>query len=84
MLSKWISERATIFVLLTGFVHHFDPPTIEKLLRKIHAALAPNGRVVTVEFVPDEDRVTPATAAGFRLDHAGGNAGGRFLSDVRV
>jgi 2-polyprenyl-3-methyl-5-hydroxy-6-metoxy-1,4-benzoquinol methylase len=54
-------------VLLTGFVHHFDPPTIEKLLRKIHAALAPNGRVVTVELVPNEDRVTPATAAGFSL-----------------
>jgi 2-polyprenyl-3-methyl-5-hydroxy-6-metoxy-1,4-benzoquinol methylase len=54
-------------VLLTGFLHHFDPPTIEKLLRKIHAALAPNGQVVTVEFVPNDDRVTPATAAGFSL-----------------
>ena len=53
--------------LLTGFLHHFDPPTIEKLLRKIHAALAPNGQVVTVEFVPNDDRVTPATAAGFSL-----------------
>jgi 2-polyprenyl-3-methyl-5-hydroxy-6-metoxy-1,4-benzoquinol methylase len=54
-------------VLLTGFLHHFDPPMIEKLLRKIHAALAPNGQVVTVEFVPNDDRVTPATAAGFSL-----------------
>jgi 2-polyprenyl-3-methyl-5-hydroxy-6-metoxy-1,4-benzoquinol methylase len=54
-------------VLLTGFLHHFDPPTIEKLLRKIHASLAPNGQVVTVEFVPNDDRVTPATAAGFSL-----------------
>jgi 2-polyprenyl-3-methyl-5-hydroxy-6-metoxy-1,4-benzoquinol methylase len=54
-------------VLLTGFLHHFDPPTIEKLLRKVHAALAPNGRAFTVEFVPNEDRVTPATAAGFSL-----------------
>ena len=54
-------------VLLTGFLHHFDPPTIEKLLRKIHAALARNGQVVTVEFVPNDDRVTPATAAGFSL-----------------
>jgi 2-polyprenyl-3-methyl-5-hydroxy-6-metoxy-1,4-benzoquinol methylase len=54
-------------VLLTGFLHHFDPPTIEKLLRKVHAALAPKGRAFTVEFVPNEDRVTPATAAGFSL-----------------
>jgi len=54
-------------VLLTGFLHHFDPPTIEKLLRKIHAALARSGQVVTVEFVPNDDRVTPATPAGFSL-----------------
>src|SRR5262249_15831566 len=25
-------------VLLTNFLHHFDPPTCEKLLRKVHAA----------------------------------------------
>jgi 2-polyprenyl-3-methyl-5-hydroxy-6-metoxy-1,4-benzoquinol methylase len=54
-------------VLITGFLHHFDPPTIQKLMRKVHAALGPNGRAVTVEFVPNEDRVTPATAAGFSL-----------------
>src|ERR1700722_3276995 len=54
-------------VLLTGFLHHFGPPAIETLLRKIHSALAPNGRVVTVEFVPNEDRVSPAVPAGFSL-----------------
>jgi hypothetical protein len=26
--------------LLTNFLHHFDPPTIERLLRKVHAARA--------------------------------------------
>ena len=54
-------------VLLTGFLHHFGPPAIETLLRKIHAALAPSGRVVTVEFVPNDDRVTPPVPAGFSL-----------------
>ena len=54
-------------VLLTGFLHHFGPQAIETLLRKIHSALAPNGRVVTVEFVPNEDRVSPAVPAGFSL-----------------
>ncbi|HXP69254.1 MAG TPA: class I SAM-dependent methyltransferase [Candidatus Dormibacteraeota bacterium] len=63
-------------VLLTGFLHHFDPPAIEKLLRKVHAALAPNGRAVTVEFVPNEDRVTPATAAGFSLIMLAGTRAG--------
>jgi 2-polyprenyl-3-methyl-5-hydroxy-6-metoxy-1,4-benzoquinol methylase len=63
-------------VLVTGFLHHFDPPTIEKLMRKVHAALAPNGRAVTVEFVPNEDRVTPATAAGFSLIMLAGTRAG--------
>jgi ubiquinone/menaquinone biosynthesis C-methylase UbiE len=54
-------------VLLTNFLHHFDAPTCEKLLKKIHAALAPGGRVATVEFVPNDDRVTPPESAGFAL-----------------
>jgi precorrin-6B methylase 2 len=54
-------------VLLTNFLHHFDPPTCEGLLRRVHAALAPGGRAVTVEFVPDESRVTPPEAAVFSL-----------------
>lgn len=39
-------------VLLTNFLHHFSPPTNETLLRKVHAALKPGGRAVTLEFVP--------------------------------
>lgn len=54
-------------VLLTNFLHHFDPPTCETLLRKVHSALADGGRVVTLEFVPNEDRVTPPDAAGFSM-----------------
>ncbi|HEX8071607.1 MAG TPA: class I SAM-dependent methyltransferase [Pyrinomonadaceae bacterium] len=54
-------------VLLTNFLHHFDAPTNEALLRKVHAALADGGRAVTLEFVPNEDRVTPPPAAAFSL-----------------
>lgn len=54
-------------VLLTNFLHHFDAPTNEKLLRKVHAALADGGRAVTLEFVPNDDRVTPVETAGFSL-----------------
>jgi 2-polyprenyl-3-methyl-5-hydroxy-6-metoxy-1,4-benzoquinol methylase len=54
-------------VLLTGFLHHFDPATIERLLRKVHSSLAPGGRAVTVEFVPNEDRVTPPIVAAFAM-----------------
>jgi len=54
-------------VLLTNFLHHFDAATNEKLLRKVNAALKPGARAVTLEFVPNEDRVTPPVAAKFSL-----------------
>jgi ubiquinone/menaquinone biosynthesis C-methylase UbiE len=54
-------------VLLTNFLHHFDVAACEKLLRKVHAAMAPGGRAVTLEFVPNDDRVSPPEAASFAL-----------------
>lgn len=54
-------------VLLTNFLHHFDTSTCEGLLRKIHAALKPDGRVITLEFIPNEDRVSPPMAAAFSM-----------------
>jgi 2-polyprenyl-3-methyl-5-hydroxy-6-metoxy-1,4-benzoquinol methylase len=54
-------------VLLTNFLHHFDPPTNEKLMRKVHSALADGGRAVTLEFVPNDDRVTPPESATFAM-----------------
>ncbi|HET6973115.1 MAG TPA: class I SAM-dependent methyltransferase [Pyrinomonadaceae bacterium] len=63
-------------VLITNFLHHFDPPTCETLLRKVHAALADGGRAVTLEFVPNDDRVTPPDAAGFSLVMLAGTPAG--------
>jgi ubiquinone/menaquinone biosynthesis C-methylase UbiE len=54
-------------ILVTNFFHHFDPPTCEKLMRKILTALAPGGRCVTLEFMPNEDRVSPPIAGGFAM-----------------
>jgi predicted nicotinamide N-methyase len=54
-------------VLLTNFLHHFDAPTCEKFLRKVHAALGDGGQAVTFEFIPNEDRVSPPVAAKFSL-----------------
>jgi 2-polyprenyl-3-methyl-5-hydroxy-6-metoxy-1,4-benzoquinol methylase len=54
-------------VLLTNFLHHFDMPTCETLLRKVHAALKDGGRAVTLEFVPNPDRVSPPQAAAFSM-----------------
>jgi len=54
-------------VLLTNFLHHFDKPTCVGLLKKVHAALKPGAKAATLEFVPNEDRVTPPMAAGFSM-----------------
>ena len=63
-------------VLLTNFLHHFDKPTNEKLLRKVHSALAEGGCAVTLEFVPNSDRVSPPGIAGFSLTMLVGTPGG--------
>lgn len=54
-------------VLLTNFLHHFDMPTCGRLAAKAHAALAAGGRALTLEFIPDPDRVNPPSTAGFAL-----------------
>jgi O-methyltransferase domain len=59
-------------VLLTNILHHFDTATCEKLLRKVRAALADGGRAVTLELVPNEDRISPPEAAGFSMMMLGG------------
>ncbi len=53
--------------LVTNFLHHFDVPTCETVMRKVHACLKPGGRAAILEFVPNEDRVSPPMAAAFAL-----------------
>ncbi len=54
-------------ILAPNFLHHFNPADCVALLKKIHASLRPGGTVAIVEFVPDEDRMTPPAAAAFSL-----------------
>jgi 2-polyprenyl-3-methyl-5-hydroxy-6-metoxy-1,4-benzoquinol methylase len=54
-------------VLLTNFLHHFDAETCVGLLKKIHASLKPDGCVATLEFAPNEDRVSPPMPATFAM-----------------
>jgi 2-polyprenyl-3-methyl-5-hydroxy-6-metoxy-1,4-benzoquinol methylase len=63
-------------ILLTNFLHHFDKDTCGTLLRKVHAALADGGRAVTLEFIPNDDRVTPPQAASFSMQMLGGTPSG--------
>jgi ubiquinone/menaquinone biosynthesis C-methylase UbiE len=53
------------FVLLTNFLHHFDTATCVTLLKKVYRSLKKGGKAVTLEFVPNDDRVTPPGSAAF-------------------
>jgi ubiquinone/menaquinone biosynthesis C-methylase UbiE len=55
-------------VLVTNFLHHFDEATCIGFLKKVRAAMAPGGRLVTLEFIPNEDRVSPPRTAAFSLN----------------
>ena len=55
-------------VLLTNFLHHFDKPTNAGLLKKVRATLKPGGCAATLEFVPNEDRVSPPIPAAFAMN----------------
>ncbi len=54
-------------VLLTNFLHHFDIPKSETLLKKVYSALGEGGRAVTLEFVPNSDRISPPEPVWFSL-----------------
>ncbi|MDB6040592.1 MAG: crtF [Verrucomicrobiales bacterium] len=54
-------------VLVPNFLHHFNRNDCVRFLKRVHGALRAGGRVAIVEFVPNEDRVTPPAAAGFSL-----------------
>jgi 2-polyprenyl-3-methyl-5-hydroxy-6-metoxy-1,4-benzoquinol methylase len=57
--------------LLTNFLHHFDRATCVALLTKVRRALTPRGRAATLDFVPNDDRVSPPMAAAFAMTMLG-------------
>ena len=64
--------------LVPNFLHHFDPTTNEKLLGKVHAALAPEGIAIAPEFIPNDDRVSPERDAMFSMQMLGTPAGDAY------
>ncbi|HUF03092.1 MAG TPA: class I SAM-dependent methyltransferase [Aridibacter sp.] len=51
--------------LLTNFLHHFNAETNTGLIKKIGESLNPDGKIITLEFIPNEDRVSPPGEALF-------------------
>jgi SAM-dependent methyltransferase len=62
--------------LVTNFLHHFDVGQCTRFLAKVAASLRPGGQVAIVEFVPNEDRVSPPQAARFSLTMLAGTPAG--------
>jgi Methyltransferase domain/Dimerisation domain len=74
-------------VLLTNFLHHFDEDTCVGLLKKVRGSLKPGGCSATLEFVPNEDRVSPPMPAAFSMTMLATTAAGdaytfRELADM--
>lgn len=46
-------------IILANFLHLFDRKTCTSLLRKVKSSLAAGGRALAIDFVPNEDRVSP-------------------------
>jgi len=76
--SAFESDFGTGFdvILVPNFLHHFDAKTNEGFLRKLNGALAEGGKVMTVEFVPNDDRVSPPPSAMFSLVMLAATPGG--------
>ncbi len=63
-------------ILVTNFLHHFDKQACESFLKKLNGALADGGRVITSEFIPNNDRVSPPNEAMFSLVMLAGTPAG--------
>jgi len=54
-------------VLVTNFLHHFDADTCTSFMAKVNRSLKSDGKAMTLEFVPNDDRVSPPAEALFSL-----------------
>jgi len=50
-------------ILVTNLFHHFSIEDNIALMKRFHTALRPGGKMVILEMVPNDDRVTPPQAA---------------------
>jgi SAM-dependent methyltransferase len=53
--------------LIPNFLHHFDLGSNERFLSRVYKVLKPGGRVVIVEAILNEDRISPPDQVDFGL-----------------
>src|SRR5271166_4108221 len=63
-------------IILANFLHHFSPEECATILRKVKSSLSPTGRACAVDFVPNEDRVSPPMQAMFAFSMLATTPGG--------
>ena len=54
-------------VLVTNFLHHFDAQTCTDFMKKVNNSLNEDGKAINLEFIPNDDRVSPPFEALFSL-----------------
>ncbi|KUM25603.1 hypothetical protein AU467_25895 [Mesorhizobium loti] len=54
--------------IVARFLHLLAPQDRESLLRRVHAALAPGGRIVVLQTLLDEDRASPPFAVAMNFN----------------
>ncbi len=54
-------------IVIVNFFHHFEPSVCESFMRRLGDALAPHGKMYTLDWVPNPDRVSPPEAAMFAM-----------------
>ena len=71
--------------MIPNLMHSLDRTSNELLLKKVYDALVPKGRVIIVELVPNEDRVSPRIPALFALTMLANNSGDAYtVSEYRA
>jgi 2-polyprenyl-3-methyl-5-hydroxy-6-metoxy-1,4-benzoquinol methylase len=71
-------------ILVPNFLHHFDVPTCEKFVAKCAGNLREGGQLAIVEFVPNEDRVSPPLAAAFAMTMLGNTRSGDAYTESQL
>ena len=63
-------------VVIANFLQLLGVESIGRLLRRVYEALAPGGRLATIGFIPNDDRVSPPSDASFAVIALSGTAEG--------
>lgn len=67
-------------VLVPNFVHHFDAATNTAFLARLRRTMNTGGTLAVVEFVPNDDRISPSLPAAFSMQMLGATDSGEAFT----